>query len=211
VRIKRKISSSQQPLLHDEGELLFKESENSLVIKGVSATYVLGGDGDILSLDTSQQINGDLTITPLLSNSSVDNISLTDTYNPVSVANTKYVKDVFAIIDGGDLDSDIKVGVGSYWYCTNENTTSWFILDNWYTNAELTVHAAQLPDNTTHVVLTGNLAPFVQLENWTQPASINADATGITFNSNSYHVVTCPITSTQYPVVFLGGAGYSEF
>ena len=84
-----------------------------------------------------------------------------------------------------------------YWYNSGADAQWTTRVGNWWTNVGHSSQAGSLPGAGDAVVtMAGSVGPQVNLDIWTQPASINASLTGITFNSSSYHAILIGVTGS---------------
>jgi len=196
------------------GELAFNEVNSSLYYGmadgSVQPIVNIGGSGNYLTVSTQQTISGDkaFTASVVLSSAVVSTAVLTA--SGAEVANTEFVQNVFAVLDGGYFDDfytpPTPSGTGKYFYSTS--STDWSSLSNWFTNVQHTTQAGSLPTSATDVVILGNVAPIVNLDAnyWVQPNSIDAGTAGIVFNSSNFGNVTCSISGNA---TFNGNSTYN--
>ncbi len=114
------------------------------------------------------------------------------------------------------LHSPVELKIGEYFWADpsivvqNPWDISWVNLDYWWTDPEHTIQAEYLPTSATAVTfIATSLAPYVTASSWTQPLSVNAGYTNITFWSNTPVSVTCPLSFMgQASATFTGYATY---
>lgn len=201
-QIKRRTSGQAgAPASLLNGELAFNEVNSTMyygMADGAPQPIVnIGGAGNFVTISTEQTIDGDKSFTGSVALSSAVAATAVLTASGAEVANTEFVQNVFAVLDGGYFDDfytpPTPSGIGKYFYSTS--STDWSSLSNWYTDVQHTIQAGSLPTSATDVVILGNIAPNVDLDAayWIQPNSINCGDTGIVFTSETYQTVTCNI------------------
>jgi hypothetical protein len=183
------------------GELAFNEVDNMLyygMASGAVQPIVnIGGAGNYVTISTDQTVAGDKAFSASVVLSSAVAATAVISASGAEVANTEFVQNIFAVLDGGYFDDfytpPTSSGTGKYFYSTS--STDWSSLNNWFTNIQHTAQAATLPTSATDVVVLGNVAPAVDLDAayWIQPKSINCGTAGIVFTSEVYNTVSCNI------------------
>jgi hypothetical protein len=197
------------------GELAFNEVDNMLyygMASGAVQPIVnIGGAGNYVTISTDQTVAGDKAFTASVVLSSAIAATAVVSASGAEVANTEFVQNVFAVLDGGYFDDfytpPATSGTGKYFYSTS--STDWSSMSNWFTNVQHTAQAATLPTSATDVVVLGSVAPVVNLDAayWVQPKSINSGTAGIVFGSVAFGNVSCDITGNA---VFNGSSTYNK-
>ena len=194
------VTSGGAPQSLLNGELAFNEVDNMLYYGMASGAPIpivnIGGAGNYVTISTDQTVAGDKAFTASVVLSSAIAATAVMSASGAEVANTEFVQNVFAVLDGGyfdDFGAPAPSGNGKYFYSIS--STDWSSLNNWFTNVQHTAQAATLPTSATDVVVLGNVAPIVNLDAayWIQPNSINSGTAGIVFGSASYGNVSCNI------------------
>jgi hypothetical protein len=196
------------------GELAFNEVDNMLyygMASGAIQPIVnIGGAGNFVTIATDQTVDGDKAFTASVVLSSAVAATAVMSASGAEVANTEFVQNVFAVLDGGYFDDfgtpPTSSGTGKYFYSIS--STDWSNTSNWFTNIQHTAQAATLPTSATDVVVLGNVAPVVNLDAayWVQPNSIDSGTAGIVFNSAAFGNVTCAISGQA---TFNGNSTYN--
>lgn len=209
------VTSGGAPQSLLNGELAFNEVDNMLyygMASGAIQPIVnIGGAGNFVTISTDQTVAGDKAFTASVVLSSAVAATAVMSASGVEVANTEFVQNVFAVLDGGYFDDfytpPASSGTGKYFYSTS--STDWSSTSNWFTNIQHTAQAATLPTSATDVVVLGNVAPIVNLDAayWIQPNSINSGTAGIVFGSASYGNVSCDIVGNA---TFNGTSTYNK-
>lgn len=208
------VTSGGAPQSLINGELAFNEVDNMLyygMASGAIQPIVnIGGAGNYVTIATDQTVAGDKSFTASVVLSSAIAATAVISASGAEVANTEFVQNVFAVLDGGYFDDfyspPVASGTGKYFYSIS--STDWSSLNNWFTNVQHTAQAATLPTSATDVVVLGNVAPIVNLDAayWIQPNSINAGNAGIVFGSSAFGNVTCAISGQA---TFNGNSTYN--
>lgn len=208
------VTSGGAPQSLLNGELAFNEVDNMLyygMASGAIQPIVnIGGAGNFVTISTDQTVAGDKAFTASVVLSSAVAATAVMSASGAEVANTEFVQNVFAVLDGGYFDDfytpPASYGTGKYFYSTS--STDWSSTSNWFTNIEHTAQAATLPTSATDVVVLGNVAPIVNLDAayWVQPNSIDSGTAGIVFNSAAFGNVTCSISGQA---TFNGNSTYN--
>ena len=71
------------------------------------------------------------------------------------------------------------------YFWSNGSDANWTTVGNWYVDAGTTTPLGSVPTGSDDVITLGNHFPSVNLDSWTQPASIDASRTGIAFTSTA--------------------------
>ena len=207
------VTSGGAPQSLLNGELAFNEVDNMLyygMASGAVQPIVnIGGAGNYVTISTDQTVAGDKAFTASVVLSSAVASTAVMSASGVEVANTEFVQNVFAVLDGGyfdDFGEPAPSGTGKYFYSIS--STDWSSLNNWFTNVQHTAQAATLPTSATDVVVLGSVAPAVNLDAvyWIQPNSINSGTAGIVFTSATFGNVTCAISGQA---TFNGNSTYN--
>ena len=208
------VTSGGAPQSLLNGELAFNEVDNMLyygMASGAIQPIVnIGGAGNFVTISTDQTVAGDKAFTASVVLSSAVAATAVMSASGAEVANTEFVQNVFAVLDGGYFDDfytpPASYGTGKYFYSIS--STDWSSTSNWFTNIEHTAQAATLPTSATDVVVLGNVAPIVNLDAayWVQPNSIDSGTAGIVFNSAAFGNVTCSISGQA---TFNGNSTYN--
>ena len=208
------VTSGGAPQSLLNGELAFNEVDNMLyygMASGAIQPIVnIGGAGNFVTIATDQTVDGDKAFTASVVLSSAVAATAVMSASGAEVANTEFVQNVFAVLDGGYFDDfgtpPTSSGTGKYFYSTS--STDWSSLNNWFTNIQHTAQAATLPTSATDVVVLGNVAPSVNLDAayWIQPNSINSGTAGIVFTSAMFGNVSCDVTGNA---TFNGNSTYN--
>jgi hypothetical protein len=208
------VTSGGAPTSLLNGELAFNEV-NATLYYGMADGAVqpivnIGGAGNFVTVSTEQTILGDKAFTASVVLSSAIVATAVVSASGAEVANTEFVQNVFAVLDGGYFDDfytpPTPSGIGTYFYSTS--STAWNSLGNWFTDVQHTTQAGSLPTSATNVVILGEIAPVVNLDAayWVQPNSINAGTAGIVFTSSNFGNVTCSISGNA---TFNGNSTYN--
>lgn len=194
-----------------QGELAYNEVDGVLYYGssvGGGTVAAVGGAGKLATMDTYQEIVGDKTFSSSVALSSATvSTAVTPTSSSV-VANTEFVQNVFAIIDGGGFDSNFTT---KYFYTASGSgdLNKWWNLLSWWDNNSHTISATQLPDNATNVMVLGSIAPYADIDrgDWVQPHSINTGTAGVEFYSISGNSITINIIGDA---TFSGNSTYNN-
>jgi hypothetical protein len=142
------------------------------------------------------------------------------------------LKDILGLILGLGLFSYILItprhvlAAALYWYKDGADDSWGTRVDNWWTDSGHTSQSASLPTGSDSVILLGPTAPLVDLDTWTEPASI--DSTGLTgaawntgpvFSSSAYTASNVGITgnasftntSFNYEGTITGSTTFSDY
>jgi hypothetical protein len=140
---------------------------------------------------------GKIVLKEVITNTYIDPITATGQFLGLDInGSRKYIK----------IYKQNPIIVGKYWY--SPQTTSWYILSNWFSDINHTIEATNLPRSTTDVIILSSIAPFIDLDSpsWVQPNSINTGTSTVIFSSLNAVNVTCTITGSA---VFLGNSTFN--
>jgi len=178
--------ASGAPASLDNGELAISEAYPTLFYGKQSSIAAVGGEEKFLSRDTSQSITGSKTFTSsvVLSSATAETkpTSASNTY----VASTQFVKNVLAIIDGGEFGNPIEY---IYFYGTTQENGQylWSNIVNWYSDSTHTTQALALPVSSSYVrvLSTDNVLIDLDDQNYVNVESIQAYNSDLIIYSNA--------------------------
>lgn len=172
----------------------------NVIVPGNATFYETSGNGGTIS--------GNATFYDSSSNSETisGNASFRDTStnNGIVEGNTCFGPNA---TNNGTVNGEITVCPAVvptiYWYNSGVDANWGTLEGNWWMDEAHTEQAGTLPDGNDEVLTLGTVGPEVNLDVWTEPAIIDATATGISFTSADEYVLSIDVVGGA---TFLGSA-----
>ncbi len=102
IQIKRRLTDAGAPTSLDNGELAYNEVTDKLYYGSATGVVEIGGQGSLITLNTSQTITEAKTFTGTVDlGSSAITVTQPRTDSSTKVANAAFVQDVASLLDGG--------------------------------------------------------------------------------------------------------------
>ena len=113
---------------------------------------------------------------------------------------------------GKTKSSQVFQGVYFWTSSSSNNLNQWWNIKSWWVDVNHLQAASKLPLSSTNAIITGSIAPYIDLDRqgWVQPNSIDAGTTGLTARSDVAFPITCNIITTPpTALIFTGNATYN--
>jgi len=200
--------ASGAPSSLDNGELAINEAFPTFFYGKVGGVESVGGSNKFLTRDSSQTIVGDKTFTSSVVLSSATAQTKPTSASDLYVATTAFVKNVVAVINGGDFGNPIEYIY--FWGTTQSNGNYlWSDLTNWYSDSAHSTQALALPVSSSYVrvLSTNNVLIDLDAQGYVNVDSIQAyDSTMVVYSNLSANFVASVNLDVTSTITFSGNA-----